>query len=187
MAVKLTKTKINFPILFTISIIPDLDFLFLNFIRHRGPTHSLFFSIVFCLPFILFYKKKSIPYFIALLSHSLIGDIYGWSGIQLFWPLTTDWIYISNVSNYSSALFELILFIIITIIMIFNKDLKKILFSKTQRVYWLIPLGAVLGPLLINTSNYYIYFPTLLVGPSIFYILIFSQAIIGFKNSKKSN
>lgn len=183
MATKITHTKLNYPLLFTISIIPDFDFLFLSFVRHRGPTHSLIFTIIVCFPFILIYKKKVTPYFLALISHSIIGDIYGYNGTQLFWPINTDWIYISNINNTSSALIELILFIIIMIIMLYNKDLEKILFTKNQRISWLIPLGAVLGPILINTSNYNIFFPNVLLVPSLIYLFIFSYAIIGIKNS----
>ena len=136
-----------------------------------------------CLPFILIYKKKAIPYFLALLSHSIIGDIYGYNGTQLFCPINTDWIYISNINNTSSALVELFLFIFMMIIMLYNKDLEKILFNKNQRITWLIPLGAILGPILINTSNYNLFFPNLLLIPSLIYIFIFSYAIVGIKNS----
>ena len=133
MTTKITKTEVNYPLLFTISIIPDFDFLFLSFVRHRGPTHSLLFTIIVCLPFILIYKKKAIPYFLALLSHSIIGDIYGYNGTQLFWPINTDWIYISNINNTSSALVELFLFIFMMMIMLYNKDLEKILFNKKKK------------------------------------------------------
>jgi hypothetical protein len=135
------------------------------------------------LPFILIYKKKAIPYFLTLLSHSIIGDIYGYNGTQLFWPINSDWIYISNINNTSSALVELFLFIFMMIIMLYNEDLEKILFNNNQRISWLIPLGAVLGPILINTSNYNIFFPNLLLVPSLIYMFIFSYAIVGKKNS----
>ena len=95
---KLVGTRLNFPLLFVVSILSDVDLLFVNFLIHRGPTHSLVFSLLVFLPFFMFYRKKTVPYFIAFLSHSLIGDIYS-RGIQLFWPFSTDWFFITNLSN----------------------------------------------------------------------------------------
>ena len=91
-------TRLNLALLFTVSVLADFDLLLVNFVSHRGPTHSLFFSLLVFLPFFVLYKKKSIPYFVVFLSHSLIGDIY-LSGVQLFWPFSADWFFISNLWN----------------------------------------------------------------------------------------
>jgi membrane-bound metal-dependent hydrolase YbcI (DUF457 family) len=125
------------------------------------------------------YKKKTIPYFVALLSHSLIGDIFS-GGIQLFWPFSRDMIFVSQLTGTGiiSASMELSLFIICTAVMVINKDFQKLLSSKTNRMYWLIPLGSVLGPLLINVRGYNS-LPLLLVTPTLFYIAVFSYVIIG--------
>ena len=65
--------------------------------------------------------------------------------------------------------------------MFVNSDHKKMLFTKPFRGFWLIPLGAVLGPLVFVTIGHYTTLPSLLVVPSLFYVVIFSLAIIGFK------
>lgn len=174
--------RLNLALLFTVSTIPDIDLLLFRFMVHRGPTHSLIFSLLVFLPFFVLYKKKAIPYFVALLSHSLIGDIFS-GGIQLFWPVSKDWIFISTLSGRDpiSVSLELALFVACTIIIIVNKDFQRILFNKTRLIYWIIPFGAVLGPLLFATAPYD-NFPLLLVAPSLFYLAIFSYAMIAVKH-----
>ena len=183
---KITGTRLNLGLLFTVSIFPDVDLLLVNFFNHRGPTHSLFFSVIGFLPFFVIYKKKTIPYFVAFLSHSLIGDIYS-TGVQLFWPVSTDWISISNLLASSSITIglEISLFVVSTVIMVFNKDFQKILFNQTNWVYWIIPLGAVFGSFFIGIINTYYDLPFLLVIPSLFYVTLFSYSIIR-SNYRKS-
>ena len=75
----------------------------------------------------------AIPYVIALLSHSLIGDIFS-GGIQLLWPFSSNWYYLLNFSvrsNFSVGL-ELVLFAMCSFVMFLNKDFQKI-FLTTQR------------------------------------------------------
>jgi hypothetical protein len=130
------------------------------------------------------YRKKAFPYFFALISHSLIGDIYGpIRGIQLFWPFSTKWITFANISNLSliSISFELSLFTLSTIIIFLTKDFQKSFFHNSNRIYWLIPFGSVVGPLLLGVKNTPYNLPLLLVIPSLFYLAIFSLPIIGIK------
>ena len=161
--------RLNLALVFTVSVLPDVD--------------VLFFSFVIFLPFFAKYRRKTIPYFVAFLSHFLIGDIY-YEGIQLFWPFSSDWICLSNFSNRSgvSVVLELALFVMSIIVMLSNKDFQKLLFDTKNRIYWLVPLGAVLGPIFIGTIKPDYILPRILVIPSLFYILIFSSSIIGLKN-----
>ena len=137
---KLVNTRLNLALLFTVSILPDFDLLFSRFIVHRGPTHSLFFLLLVSLPFFVVYKKSVIPYFVALLSHSLIGDIYGSMGVQLFWPFSRQWIHVFNVSAISdlSFGFELVLFAFSVVVMFVNKDFRK-MFSAVSYTHLTLP------------------------------------------------
>ena len=185
---KITKTRLNLALLFTVSVLPDADLLLPNILAHRGPTHSLFFSLLIFLPVFALYRKKAIPYFIALLSHSLIGDIYSnMEGTQLFWPLSSDWFALAKISNTSllSIGFELALFAVSTVIMVFNKEFKQSIFKKTSRIYWLIPFGFILAPLLLGGIDSIYYLPFLLIFPSIFYLALFSLLIIGLNKIRK--
>jgi membrane-bound metal-dependent hydrolase YbcI (DUF457 family) len=183
---KLLDTRLNLALLFTASVLPDFDLLFFMFLKHRGPTHSLVFIVLLCLPFLIVYKKKAVPYFVALLSHSLIGDIFS-GGIQMFWPFSNNWVYVSNLDGKDtlSVAMELALFLAATAVMLVNKDFKKYFFqTKTKWFYWLIPLGSVVGPLLLNRGHYG-FLPFLLVPPSLFYIALFLWAMFGLKLKKE--
>ena len=164
-----------------------MDLILVHFIQHRGPSHSLLFSLVLCLPFLVIYKKKAIPYVVALFSHSLIGDVFS-GGVQLFWPFSPAWIFFSNISvrGTISVGLELVIFVVCTAVMFVNKDFQKLLFTNTKRVYLLIPFGAVLGPLLITAVPGYS-LPPLLLVPSLFYLALFSIAIVksNHRNEKK--
>jgi len=180
---KLVGTRLNLALLFTVSILPDFDLLLSRFLVHRGPTHSLYFFLLVSLPFFVVYKKRTVPYFVALFSHSLIGDIYGSTGVQLFWPFSRGWIYVFNVSTISalSVWFELVLFIISMVVMFVNKDFKKMFSYDMPRIFWLVPFGVVLGSLLVGGMSPFNSFPVLLVLPSLFYTVLFSLLLLGLK------
>ena len=181
--------ELNLALLFTVSILPDFDIVLFRFIAHRGPLHSLLFSLVVCLPFFVVYRKKAIPYFFALLSHSLVGDIFS-GGVQLFWPFSTDWIFISIFSSTGivSVGMELVIFVATTVVMIINKDFQRLLFNKTSWVYWVFPFGAVIGPIFF-TFGQNNQLPLLLVAPGLLYIALFFYSMIctNNKNDKKKH
>ena len=184
---KITKTKINLALIFTVSVLPDLDILLSNYLTHRGPTHSLLFSLLAFTLFFMIYRKKAIPYFVVLISHLLIGDIYGPTrGVQLFWPFSAEWITIAFISNLSllSIGFELTLFTLAIVIVFVNKDFKKSFFHNSKRIHWLIPFGTVSGSLLIGVLNTTYNLPLVLLIPSLIYLAIFSLPIIGIKKTK---
>jgi len=184
---KISNVKVDVGLLFTASVFPDLDILFSRFIKHRGPFHSILFSLIIFLPLFVKFKRKSIPYFVAFLSHALIGDIFS-GGIELFWPFSTDLIYILDISvtNTLSITLELALFIGAVMIMIFSNDFKKTLYGKTNWLYYVIPSGAILGPLLLTIQNYK-NLPNLLLIPSLFCLgLFFSASLFSLLPNLKS-
>jgi membrane-bound metal-dependent hydrolase YbcI (DUF457 family) len=178
------KVQLNMPLLLTASVIPDID-LILGFLQHRGPTHSLITIIVLTVPLLLLYRKTAIPYSIALASHSLIGDFFT-GGSQLFWPLSTEWYGALNidVNSLTSALLELILFVVSTAVMFKAGDLRKIVKDK-YKIALLLPFGAVLGPLLSAGRGSEYSLPLLLVIPSLFYLAIFVYSMLVGKLRKR--
>jgi len=170
---KISKVEVNLGLLLTASVFPDLDLVFSRYIVHRGPSHSLLFALIVFLPLFVKFKRKTIPYFVAFLSHSLIGDIFS-GGVQLFWPFSKDLFYLLNfsVTNNLSIILELALFVIAVTFMVISNDLKKTLLGKTRWVYFVIPTGAILGPLLL-TIRTYSNLPSLLIIPSLFCLGLF--------------
>ncbi|MCL5949730.1 MAG: hypothetical protein M1490_04560, partial [Candidatus Bathyarchaeota archaeon] len=84
---KLLKTKINIPLIMVLSMIPDMGLLIIPGL-HSGPTTSILSALIVFVPIFFVYGKKAVPYFIALISHSLIADFLIGGQIMLFWPLS---------------------------------------------------------------------------------------------------
>jgi membrane-bound metal-dependent hydrolase YbcI (DUF457 family) len=181
---KLAKVKINLPLLFVASVIPDVDLAlkipFPGF-QHRGPTHSLITFMVLMIPLFIIYRKKAIPYFAALLSHSLIGDFFT-GGVMLFWPLSHEFFGFGgyDVNSLPSVIAEIILFLISLAIMLKTKDLQSLLKSSQHNWLLIVPFFAVLGPL-VQTGRQGVsenFLPLPLVIPSLFWLAIFAYAIL---------
>jgi membrane-bound metal-dependent hydrolase YbcI (DUF457 family) len=177
-ASKFAKINLSIPLLLAVSILPDLD-LALQFLMHRGPTHSLITISMLMIPFFVVYRKQAIPYYAALLSHSLIGDFFT-GGTQLFWPLSQSWFGALNieVTSLTNAVVELTLFSLTLPIMYKLDDLKALM--KAHRKTWalIIPLFAVLGPLLEVGQGQKETLPILLAVPSLIYVGLFGYSLL---------
>jgi membrane-bound metal-dependent hydrolase YbcI (DUF457 family) len=181
---KFAHVKVNLPLLFAASVLPDVDLL-LRFLMHRGPTHSIITIAILMAPFFILYRKQAIPYFAALLSHILIGDFFT-GGVQLFWPLSNGTYGILNfeVASMPIAVIELTLFIIITPIMYKLGDLQTLLKPNNKNWSLIIPLGAIIGPLLSFGRGQENALPILLVVPSLCYVILFLYSIFVWLRSK---
>jgi membrane-bound metal-dependent hydrolase YbcI (DUF457 family) len=84
---KVVRRTVHLPLLFLVAILPDIDYL-LPDVMHRGPTHSLVLHTILAIPFLLIYRRRALPYLVALWGHG-ISDLFDIAGVQLFWPLST--------------------------------------------------------------------------------------------------
>jgi membrane-bound metal-dependent hydrolase YbcI (DUF457 family) len=180
---RLLKAKINMPLLLVASVVPDID-LILRAINptlfiHRGPTHSIITFTLILIPFFIIYKKQAIPYYAALLSHSLIGDLFT-GGIKLFWPISDGWFGNNLIPMASSAeiIAEFGLFVVATTIMFKAKDLQTLIRPKNHNLILIVAFGAVLVPLLSAGQAFDSALPLLLVPPSIFWLILFSYSML---------
>lgn len=185
------KVNVIVPAVFVLSIIPDIDILFGGEF-HRGPTHSSIVALVIFIPFFIIYRRKTVPYFLALLSHGLIGDLLIGGDLQLLWPITSREIYLSpwlptiTINSRINIALETTLFVIATIVMVKTKD-SRIFFSKNKsNLLLLIPITTVLLPTLVA---YPLIVPILLTPPHLFYLVLFTialfAAVLGFLKGKK--
>jgi membrane-bound metal-dependent hydrolase YbcI (DUF457 family) len=174
---KLAQVKVNLPLLFAASILPDVDLL-LGFLTHRGPTHSFITITVLMIPFFIVYRKQALPYYLALLSHILIGDFFT-GGIQLLWPLSNTWFGALDfsVASLTNVIAELALFFLSLPIMYKLGDLRALLKPHNKNWVLIIPLGAVLGPLLAVGRGQESVLPILLVLPSLFFTGLFVYSL----------
>lgn len=189
-----TRLKVNLivPAILVLAIIPDIDIIFGVEGFHRGPTHSAVVAVIVFIPFFIVYRKKAIPYFLALLSHGLIGDLIVGGNIQLFWPISSkeisfpSWFPYIGITSPVNVALELSLFVLATIVMFRTKDLKVFFRNNKSNLLLLIPIATVLLPTVLA---YPLNVPILLVPPHLFYLLLFTFAIfvvlLGF--SKKKN
>ncbi len=180
---RLFKAKINIPLLLVASVLPDIDLLLQRvnpeLFMHRGPTHSIITFTLLMIPFFIIYRKQAVPYYAALLSHSLMGDFFT-GGIELFWPVSHGWFGVLNiaVSSLPNVLTELTLFAIATFIMFKAKDLQTLLKPNNHNFVLIIAFGAVLGPLLAAGREFESSLPVLLVAPSLFWLVLFGYSML---------
>jgi membrane-bound metal-dependent hydrolase YbcI (DUF457 family) len=174
---KFARVKVNLPLLLAASVLPDVDLL-LRFLTHRGPTHSFITITVLIIPFYVVYRKQAIPYYSALLSHVLIGDFFTGGG-ELFWPLSRGWFGALDidVTSPTNLIVELVLLFSTLPIMYMLGDLRTLLKPHNKNWALIIPLGAVLGPLLAVGRGQEYALPTLLAVPSLFYIGLFTYSM----------
>ncbi len=178
---KALKTRINLPLVIVLSVIPDIDLLLEiwnpTVFMHRGLTHSLITFTVVLIPFLIAYGRQAIPYYAVLLSHSLIGDFFT-GGVGLFWPISQKWFgnYWMPIGGLADVIAELVLFAIATAIMFKAGDLQKLFRPKNHNLLLFIGFGAVLGPLL-SPGGFESVLPTLLVPPSLFWLIVFAYSM----------
>ncbi len=171
--------KVNVPLLMVLSILPDVDILagITNF--HRGPTHSLITATLVFVPVFLIYHQKALPYFFALLSHS-IADVLIGGNIQLFWPLITKPIYLPQpfpiiaITSPLNVALETTLFVVTVAALFLTRDYKQFLKRKLTNLTLLIPITTVLLPTFLAFP---LEVPAILILPHLFYLILFSIAI----------
>ena len=184
------RLKLNIPILLVLSILPDIDIIY-DFLTgsaiHRGPTHSIIVAALAFIPIFVIFRKKAIPYFLALISHPLIGDFLVGGRLQLFWPLSTNQYgihelggpYIEIFSPINIAL-ELSLFVLATIVLYKTGDWKVFFSRNKTNLILIIPVATVLLPSTIGYpfSNSLLLSEPILALAHLFYLALFSIAII---------
>jgi hypothetical protein len=177
---KLLKVNFNIPLVLVLSVIPDIDLLFDFLLKseiHRGPTHSIITAILVFIPFFMLYRQKAMPYFAALLSHSLIGDFFIRGQLQLLWPLSTSEFGFTGISIYDTVniALEFTLFAIALIVMLKTRDLLHFFRNSKLNLILAIPIFTVLLP---TFASYPLSVPSLLVLPHLFYLVLFSVSIL---------
>jgi membrane-bound metal-dependent hydrolase YbcI (DUF457 family) len=183
-------TKLNIPILLVLTILPDTDILY-DFLTgaqiHRGPTHSIIVATLAFLPIFIIYRKKAIPYFLALISHPLIGDFFAGGKVELFWPISNVQFGLHELGSYYISIFspvnmvlEISLFVVATLVLYKSGDWKVLFRADKTNLVLIIPIATVLLP---STIGYPFSQSLLLTSPTlalahIFYLVLFSIAVL---------
>jgi hypothetical protein len=138
------------------------------------------------IPFFIIYRKQTIPYYGALLSHIFVGDFFI-GGVELFWPLSHSWFGVLNieVTSLTNIISELALFFLTLPMMYKLGDLKNLLKSCNKKWALIIPIVSILGPLLSVGRGLESSLPTLLVIPSLFYMGLFTYCLFIESRNKR--
>jgi len=170
-----TETRMNIPLVMTLSVIPDIDIL-LPFIEHRGPFHSILMATIIFVPILVLYGKKGLPYYVALIQHSLLGDYISGGRVQLLWPLTQRLfgIEISIVSPTSITL-EWLTFLTATVVMLKTKDMQTLFQPHNSNLILAIPTFTVLLP---TFFAYPLEVPIALVPPHLVFLILFLTSLL---------
>jgi hypothetical protein len=186
---KLLHTKINIPLLMVLAILPDIDIIFdllTGTEIHRGPTHSVIAIALAFIPLFIIYRKKAVPYFLALISHPLIGDFITGGQLQLLWPLSTEQFGLHELGSYYIGIYspinialEATLFITATAVLIKSNDWKVFFTANTTNLLLIIPLATVLLPSTIGYpfSESLLATVPVLAAAHLFYLVVFSIAV----------
>jgi membrane-bound metal-dependent hydrolase YbcI (DUF457 family) len=173
----LMKVECNLPLLFLVSILPDVDFLIPGVI-HRTITHSVIVYFLFSLPFFVKYRKKTFPYLAAVCSHSFV-DYLG-APTESFWPFYTPAFYpiIKVALAITITNLELIGFFISLVYMYKTRDLtQRLLKPHPFNLLLGIPAVEILGALFFGFEFPYP-LPVVLWVPHLVYSIIFSASIL---------
>jgi len=169
------KTNISIPLLLVLSILPDIDLLIPG-LRHRGPTHSIILSSLLFIPFFTLCKKKATPYFIALIQHSILGDILVGGRTQLLWPLTPNFYGIQiEMTSLTSILIEWISFLLFLAVVLETRDIKIFFHPHSSNLLLSIPIFTALLPTFLSFP---LYVPLELIAPHLAYITLFTVSIL---------
>ena len=171
---KILKVNLNIPALFLMSILPDIDIAIGTLTGtdiHHGPTHSIIFALLLFTPFFIKYKKHVTPYFIAYISHFLLGDFFIGGQLQLLWPLSNNnfgfhqsgFQYI-GLNDPINLTIELSMFIAAITVMTKTHDYKTFFKNDKTNLLLLIPIATLL---LSTFTNYPFTKPLFLVLPTI--------------------
>ena len=173
---KLLKTDINLPMIFFLSLIPDVDLLIPGLV-HRGITHSIIVLTLVFIPIFLLYRKTSIPYFVAIVQHSLVGDFL-MGKAQIFWPLTSIFygcgIHVLSSTNIS---IEWASFLLAMIVLTKTNDSRLLFKSQKSYLLLIIPSGAIFVSSIIGMSKAA---PIELLIPHLIFLTIFTFSIMKF-------
>jgi len=175
---KLLKVNFNIPLILVLSLIPDADILLGVSELHRGPTHSLIIALIIFIPFFALYRRKAVPYFLALISHAAIADFLIGGNIMLFWPLTSQLFGLNDcicISSFVNITLEWALFTVSTLIMFKTEDLAVFFQNHKSNLLLAIPIGTVLLPTCVS---YPLQVPLLMIPPHAFYLVLFSIAVL---------
>jgi len=171
---KIVNVDLNIPLLFLASILPDVD-LIIPGLRHRGATHSILVYMIVFLPAFAVYKKRAVPYLISAAQHSLIGDFLTGGGIQILWPITSNWYGIGfQMTGLTNIYLEWAGFLASLMIMLKTKDMMTLFQHHPSNLLLTIPVFAIILP---SFLSFPLAVPSELIAPHFILLALLALSI----------
>jgi len=127
------------------------------------------------MPFFIVYRRKAVPYFIALIQHPLVSDFVAGGRIQLFWPLTRQYFGLeTKITSLENVALELALFAVSMIVMVKADDVKAFFKPSYSNLILAVPTFTVLLPMF---ASFPLYVPFALIFPHLVFMVLFLAAI----------
>jgi hypothetical protein len=147
----------------------------------------LIFALIVFAPFFVMYTKRAVPYFLAYVSHFLIGDFFIGGQLQLFWPFT-DAVFGFNeagfmfidIYSYVNIALELTLFTLMLVVMAKTGDYRVFFKNDKTNLVLIIPLVTVLLPTFVGYPfNEPLFFAYPLMGLAhLFFLILFGFSVL---------
>jgi hypothetical protein len=141
--------KLFVPAILILGVLPDIDLFLGSFgVVHHTFTHSLFFWSVIFVPFLLVFRRRSIPYFVAVVQHFAFGDFLV-GRVMIFWPFSLSYFGLNiAMPSIPDVGLETAGLLLAAVIIIFNGDLRRLLLVDERNILMLLPLLALLSSML---------------------------------------
>jgi hypothetical protein len=131
--------------------------------------------IVF-IPIFAVYRKRALPYFVALVSHPLIGDYLTGGNLQLLWPLTSETFgTATSIVSAQNVALETMLFISAIALLLVTRDLSSLIRPRLSNLILAVPTFTVLLPIFLS---YPLQVPGFLILPHLAYMILFLASIL---------
>ncbi len=131
------------------------------------------------MPLFAVYRKVAVPYFLALISHALIGD-YLTGNVRLLWPLMQEFRfnmngYVIDIRSPVNIALEWTLFALMLVAMLKSGDMQDFFRQHMSNLILAVPIFTVLLPTFLSVP---LEVPLWLVPPHIFLTLLFFVSIV---------
>jgi hypothetical protein len=142
--------KLFIPLVLMLGIAPDIDILLRGFgVLHHTFTHSFFFWLIVFAPFFVFFRRKSVPYFIAVAQHFAFGDFLV-GNVMIFWPFSQSYFGFNiGMTSMLDVALETAGLLLTAGISYYKGDLKRMLSTDIRNLLMFLPLLALLTSMLI--------------------------------------
>jgi len=128
------------------------------------------------IPIFAIYRRKAIPYFLALIQHPLIGDYIAGSPLQLLWPLTTQYYGMGiGIKSQTNITIEWLIFLASMTIMLKTKDIMTFFQPRNSNLILSIPTFTVLLPTFLAFP---LEVPPILILPHLVFVILFLTSIL---------